>query len=330
MATLPSWVTKAPSLYCESPTDIGWENGHVVSVVRKYTFEVTIPSDVVTPADRATWLVANIECARFSDSVNPFVGIPSPGSSHPTHTYLIAKVYRITLPGYNTKIVQVQIEYALPDTQQSSTNNGTVPVPFGSWGVTVGWTTAKLAGTDYRGKPFMTVAGEVVNVQANVPIYTYAKSDKTTSSSIAAPTINSAATSLTGVTIPKHCGLRSQTNVENTGSDWQTYPRILTTQVIYIPRYVSVTGTLVNPGGEITTLADVGSFDVLTLHQGYREKVNGRIQTVTYHDKIGGKRPTFTGLSVLDASGVHVEPDPSTGAVTPYYLAFQVYPSATW
>lgn len=331
----PSWVTKPLALVADSPSEVTWADGRPQSVQRKYVVEVEIPSAQNTTALKEAWFLTNVEGAKMPTTVNddtsPFYGAPLPGTAHPQHRYLRALSYRVTVPGYLSRRVYLTVTYELPQpTAQNQTDNGQSYVPFGSWGVQVGWSAAKLAGMDYRGKPLMTVAGEVVNVQCNVVVYTLTRSIKQTSSSIQAPSINASASSVAGFVIPKHCGLRSQTNVENTGQDAAEYPRILTDQIIYIPRLVSVTdGVIVNAGEGIATLADVGSHDVLVLHQGYREKVNGKVDLVSYRDSASGKKMTIHALSVLDADGKHVEPDVN-GVVTPYYLAFQIYPDSEW
>lgn len=330
----PAWVIKPITLVPDSPSEVAWEHGYPSTVTRKYVVELEIPATLTTTAEKEAWFHTNVEGANFVSTSSPFYGVPVPGSAHPSFIGLTASDYKVSVPGYLSKRVFVTVTYLRPEmTTSNATDNGQVIVPFGSWGVQVGWTNAKLAGADYRGKPFMTVAGEVVNVQTNVPMFTLTRSIKTNDAGVVQPSINSLSVTRAGFTIPKHCGLRVQSNVENTGQDVGEFARILTEQIVYIPRLVSVaTGTIVNPdgaGGEITTLSDVGSYDTLVLHQGFREKVGAKIDFVSYLDKASGKRMTIHALSVLDATGKHVEPDVN-GNVTPYYLAFQNYPSTVW
>jgi len=349
----PTWTKDVPKRVASGHSEVEWQMGRPYSARITYQVTVVMPNTLTTDVQRGDWYRTNIEGAKFTDSVGLLHGIPEPETPHPQFggdgndlMRLVVYNHRITSKGYAGGcsgtfefIVQIEVSYGqviFPESTggERQTDNGRVPVPFGSWGIDTGWTTAPLSGVDYRGQAFTTKVGEPLNVQANVAVFTLTRSQLVGNYSVAAPSINAQAVNVAGFMIPKHCGIMAQNAVVNTDSETAgNAPYILVTQVTYIPKYIGLTGmdasSVVNWGGEILGWQDIGSFDVIVLHQGYREKVNNTIRRVGYCDSVSGARTISPTLSVLDGNGVAVKPD-SNGVVKPYYLVYQIYPSSVW
>lgn len=317
-----------------------WENGVATRLSVKYRNVIDIPAG--NSAVKQEWYKQTVEGGQMGYGV--FAGIPQVGAPAFNNPNLKVIGHQVDAEGYaggcedaQQMAITITVNYGVADSGSYTlgSHKDRFGVPLDSWAVQTGYSSAPMLGVDWRGKPITTVLGEPVNVQVNTVVYTLTLSQLATAQQIIPPTINSVALSPVGLalTIPKHCGLRVVTFIKNTDPATQsTYPYIKETHVTFIPKRSSPLPAqyIVNLDGALSAPADIGSFDVVVLHQGYREKdLQNKILEVGYANAVSGARSATPTMSILDKAGKAVAPD-SEGNVTPYYLVFQVYEESNW